>query len=156
MRRLLFLLALGGLLCGCRSYEIVQSNVFSDDDGFVVRVNYGRSADFHKNTFLNPATGKRTEFLSKLVVDIVMPDGESFTAWQCMNFQQSGTMYKTDNEKWLVLVTGFTAAVGRQTEEDPTQYLEVFRGVLCDSPKVNYEPNKKWRTLKKNAQGKWK
>ena len=156
MKKLLLLLSLGAALAGCRSYDIVQANVFSDDDGNVVNIAYGRSDKFHVNTFRNPATGKATEFKSKLVVDVTLPDGDSFTAWQCMNFLQTGTMYKTDNEKWMVLVNGFTALIYHQTDDDPTNYLEVYRGILCESPKSDYKPNAKWRTLKKDAPGKWK
>ena len=115
--------------------------------------------DVEKGSYLvarDAATGKATEFKSKLVVDVTLPDGDSFTAWQCMNFLQTGTMYKTDNEKWMVLVNGFPALVYAQTKEDPTRYFEVYRGILCESPKTDYEPNPKWRNLKKNAQGKWR
>ena len=156
MKKLFLLLSLCAVLAGCRSYDIVQANVFSDDDGNVLRIAYGRSDDFHVNTFRNPATGKETEFRSKLVIEAELPDGDSIVAWQCMNFLQSGTMYKTDNERWMVLVNGFTAMVYRQTKEDPTRYLEVYRGLLCESPKVDHKPNPNWRTLKKDAGGKWR
>ena len=156
MKIAILFLALVAFLVGCRSYEIVQTNVFSDDDGNVVRILYGRDKDFHVNTFRNPATGKEMEFKSKLVVEVVLPDGDSITAWQCMNFLQSGTMYKTDNEKWMVHVNGFTALVYQQTKEDPTRYLEIYRGILCESPKSDYKPNDKWRNLKKDAGGNWK
>lgn len=154
------LLSLGCLglfaLTGCKSYELVQTNIFAADDGNVVRVDYGRSDSPHTNTFINPANGKEMEFSSTLVIEVVLPDGDEITAWQCMNFMPSGTMYKTDNEKWMVLVNGFTIMIYQQTEENKTRYLEVYRGILCESPKTDYEPNPKWRNLKKNAQGKWR
>lgn len=156
MRKLVLAIFGALLLSGCRSYDIVQENVFSDDDGNVVRVSYGRSEKYHTNTFINPATGKEMEFRSLLVIEVVLPDGDTITAWQCMNFLPSGTMYKTDNEKWMVLVNGFTTMIYRQTKEDPTNYLEVYRGILCESPKIDYKPNKNWRTLKKDAGGRWK
>lgn len=156
MKNLLSFLLLGVALVGCQSYDIVQTNVFSDDDGNVVHIAYGRSESFHVNRFRNPATGKDMEFKSKLVVRVMLPDGESITAWQCMNFLQTGTMYKTDNEKWMVLVNGFTALVYLQLEDSPTDYREVYRGILCESPKTDYKPNDKWRKLKKDAQGNWK
>lgn len=156
MRKIFSLLAGAILFVGCRSYDIVQANVFSDDDGNVVRVAYGRSDKVHVNTFRNPATGKEMDFPSTLLVEVTLPDGDAFTAWQCMNFMPSGTMYKTDNEKWMILVNGFTTMIYFQTKEDPTRYLEVYRGILCDSPNVDYQPNKKWRTLKKDAGGAWR
>jgi len=90
-------------LLGCQSYTIVQRNVFADDDGNVVSVEYGRSESDHVNTFIAPATGKEMEFKSKLMVRARfagnVPDflevlnrgtvtnrieraDESFTAWQ--------------------------------------------------------------------------
>ena len=156
MKTFLHFLLLPVLLCfaGCQSYDIVQSNVFSDDDGNVTRVDYGRSEKIHENSFVNPATGKEMTYRSNLVVDVRLPDGGSFTAWQCMNFTGNGTMYKTDNEKWMILVNGFSCIVYLREEKD--LYREVFRGILCDSPKVDYEPNPKWRELKKDARGRWR
>lgn len=156
MKRIFAFLAFAALLVGCQSYDIVQMNVFSDDDGNVVRVAYGRSHEPHVNTFISPANGKEMEFRTNLVIDVVLPDGESITAWQCMNFLNTGTMYKTDNEKWMVLANGFSTVVYHQTRENKTRYLEVYRGILCESPKVDYEPNKKWRQLKKDARGNWR
>lgn len=155
MRKILAFLALGALLVGCHTYDIVQSNVFSDDDGNVVVIDYGRSEKPHVNTFVSPANGETLEFKSTLVVAVTLPDGKHLTAWQCMNFQHSGTMYKTDDEKWLVHVNGFSAMLYQQTAENKDRYLEVYRGILCDSPEVDYEPNKKWRNMKKDAKGKW-
>ncbi len=146
------------MLVGCQSYEIVQSNIFSNDDGFVVRIDYGRSDKDHINTFRSPATGAELPFKTRLVVDVLMPDGESFSAWQCMNFLASGTMYRTDDKDFLVLVTGFTCLVYAldPVPQDPERYREIYRGVLCESPKSDYKPNPKWRTLTKDANGRWK
>ena len=49
-----FLLLTSALLLqsGCQSYEIVQRNIFADDDGNVVIVDYGRSESEHCNTFI--------------------------------------------------------------------------------------------------------
>ena len=70
-------LALALLLSGCQSYTIVQQNYFSDDDGNVVRVDYGRSDSDHVNTFISPATGKEMDFRSKLMVKVTLPDGDT-------------------------------------------------------------------------------
>ncbi len=158
MKRTIAAAVLALALLGCRSYDIVQSNIFSNDDGFAVRVDYGRSDVEHVNTFRNPATGRETEFKSRLVVCVHLPDGSSFTAWQCMNFLQSGTMYRTDNEKWLVLVNGFTCLIYEKDPipQDPGRYREVYRGILCESPKSDYTPNPKWRRLTKDANGRWR
>jgi len=150
IRHLSFFIALTALLLqGCQSYTIVQRNVFSNEDGYLVDVDYGRSETAHVNTFRSPVTGKEMEFKSKLVIKVRLPDNDSFTAWQCMNFMKTGTMYKTDDEEWMVLVNGFSCVVYHQTEEDPTRYLEVYRGVLCDSPKVEVEKDDRWKVIKK-------
>ena len=129
-------------LAGCQSYEIVQRNVFSDEDGNLVAVDYGRSEKAHVNTFVAPMTGKEMEFKSKLVVRAELPDGETFTAWQCMNFMRRGTMYKTDNGRWMLLADGFSCVVFRQVEDDSDNYREVYRGVLCDTPDIGVSKGK--------------
>ena len=141
------LLAAAAIAAGCHSYSIVQSNVFVDEDGNVVTVEYGRSDRDHVNTFISPTTGKEMEFKSKLVVCAELPDGDSFTAWQCMNFLARGTMYKTDNEKWMLLADGFSCVIYHRTD-DKTRYLEVYRGVLCDTPgERKAKKDDRWRIL---------
>ena len=143
------------LLSGCQSYEIVQRNIFADDDGNVVIVDYGRSESEHCNTFLSPVTGKEMEFHTKLVVKVQLPDGETIKAWQCMNFLPRGTMYKTDNDEWKVLANGFSCVIYHQTgEPPPREYLEVYRGVICDNPEGDFKKNDKWRVIKNGAKGK--
>ena len=143
-------------LSGCRSYEIIQTNIFSDDDGYVVTIAYGRSDSVHVNTFRNPATGKDVEFKSNLAVRVELPDGDSFTAWQCMNFFESGTMYKTDNDEWQILVNGFTCRIFCRRDDESGLYDEVYRGILCESPKTEKKKDNRWRSLKKDSRGKWK
>ena len=137
------------LAVGCQSYTIVQKNVFADDDGNVVTVEYGRSERDHVNTFVAPTTGREMEFRSKLVVRAELPDGTRFKAWQCMNFLARGTMYKTDNGRWMLLANGFSCTVYRQDDENETRYAEVFRGVLCDTPDVGARREKdgRWKTV---------
>ena len=154
-----FLLLTVFLLSGCASYEIAQTNIFADEDGAVVRIDYGHSEVDHYNTFINPKTGKEMDFHSKLVIEVTLPNGEDFTAWQCMNFSGSGTMYKTDDERWLVHLKGFSCEIGRQTRQDRTLYQQVYGGIICETPKAEDEikaGNSKWKTLKKNARGEWR
>lgn len=148
-----FVLLLGLFgFAGCQSYTIVQRNVFSDEDGNVVQVDYGRSESKHVNTFVSPATGKTMEFRSDLVIEVELPNGKSITCWQCMNFLNSGTMYKTDSEEWMVLVNGFNCVVYHQTEETETLYQEVYNGTLCDSPDIGFEKkNDQWRVLPRTS-----
>ena len=133
---------------GCQSYDVVQRNVFSDEDGNLVAVDYGRSGKDHVNTFVAPMTGKKMEFKSKLVVRVELPDGDTFTAWQCMNFLRRGTMYRTDNEKWMLLANGFSCVVYLREDGDSGDYREVYRGVLCDTPDIGKgKKDSRWKTV---------
>lgn len=141
-------MAAASLLLGCQSYTIVQRNMFADDRGNIVVVDYGRSESNHVNTFKSPVTGETMDFKSKLMVKAELPDGDTFKAWQCMNFLPYGTMYKTDSEEWMLLANGFSCTIYRQDEEDETRYREVYRGVLCDIDKdVKVKKNEKWKEL---------
>lgn len=141
-------LLLGALaLAGCQSYRIVQRNVFSDEDGRLVTVAYGVSEREHVNTFVSPVTGREMDFRSKLVVEVDLPDGDSFKAWQCMNFLSRGTMYKTDSDRWQILVNGFTCVVYRQAEEAKDAYAPVYRGVLCDTPRMEVKKDDRWKPV---------
>ena len=144
------------LMQGCQSYEIVQRNIFADDDGNVVIVDYGRSESEHHNTFLSPVTGKEMDFHTKLVVKVQLPDGDDFKAWQCMSFLPpgTGTMYKTDNEEWKVLANGFSFSIYHRTGEPPPRdYIEVYRGVVCDIPDREVKKNDKWRDVTNASKG---
>ena len=148
-----FLAAAALLLAGCQSYEIVQRNIFSDDDGNVVIVDYGRSDSVHYNTFVSPVSGKEMEFHTKLMVKARLPDGDTIKAWQCMNFLPRGTMYMTDDEEWKLLANGFSFIVYHQTEEKPPRYLEVYRGVICDTTEREVKRNDKWRDITNLGKG---
>lgn len=136
------------LMQGCQSYEIVQRLIFADDDGNVVVVDYGRSESEHNNTFISPVTGKEVDFRSKLIVKVQLPDGDTIKAWQCMNFLPRGTMYMTDNEEWKFLQDSFSFSIYHQTGEPPPRdYLEVFRGVVCDIPDRKVKKDERWHEV---------
>lgn len=141
-------LAAALLLQGCQSYEIVQRLIFADDDGNVVVVDYGRSESEHHNTFISPANGKEMDYLSKLMVKVQLPDGDDFKAWECMNFLSRGRMYQTDDEEWKFLANGFSCMIYHRTGEPPPRdYLEVYRGVVCDIPDREVKKNDKWKKI---------
>ena len=144
------LLAAALLLQGCQSYTIVQTNVFADDDGNVITVDYGRSESDHVNTFVAPTNGKEMEFKSKLMVRVTLPDGDRFKAWRCMNFANAGTMYKTDSDEWKLLANGFSSVVYHQDEKDERLYHEVFRGVLCDIADRDVKRDERWKVVPKD------
>ncbi len=155
MKGFLFIVVTGLLLAGCESYDIMQRSMFSDEDGNMVEVAFGRGEDVHVNYFTSPSNGKKLEFKSRLVVEVELPDGDSFVAWQCMNMLANGTMYRTDDEEWMLLVTGFSCKVYCRNEDVEDRYDEVYRGILCDTAKGDYKEDERWRKLKKNAAGRW-
>ena len=140
------------LLTGCQSYTIVQRNVFADDDGRVIVVDYGRSDSEHYNSFVSPVTGKEMTFHTRLVVKVQLPDGDTFKAWQCMNFLPRGTMYMSDDEEWKVLANGFSCMIYHRTGEPPPRdYLEVYRGVVCDTPAMDVKKDERWHEVLRNG-----
>ena len=142
------------LMQGCQSYTINQRLIFADDDGNVVIVDYGRSESEHCNTFVSPVTGKEMDFRTKLVVKVQLPDGKTVKAWQCMNFLSRGTMYGSDNGEWKALANGFSFSIYHRTGEPaPRDYLEVYRGVVCDVPDRKVEKNDKWRDVTNAGKG---
>ena len=135
------------LISGCQSYTILQRNVFADDDGNVVVVDYGRSERDHVNAFTSPVTGASMDFKSKLMVEVQLPDGDRAKAWQCMNFLPMGTMYLSENSEWRFLANGFSFVVYRRTDDTPPLYAEVYRGVLCETSDVEIKKNSKWKKV---------
>lgn len=143
-------------LTGCNSYTIAQRNLFSDENGNVVEIEYGHAEKDHHSKFIAPRTGKELDYRTRLLVKVHLPDGDSFKAWQCMNiYNTAGTMYKTDNEEWVVLVTGFTVEIFHITD-DKRDHLLVYQGFLSSTPKNDdKDKDSKWRKMKKDANGKW-
>lgn len=121
------------LLVGCSSFHQTQIVKFVDDDGRFVDVVYGYGDEDHVTKWVSPVNGKTIELKSKLRVKVKMEDGPSFKAFQCMNTLGSGTMYKTDNDRWMYLANGFTCAVF-EWDDVRKDYRYVFQGVLCQTP----------------------
>ena len=139
---------------GCRGFDIAQTCIFADEDGNVVTVGYGSAEKPHTNTYVNPFTKQEMEFKSTLAVEVELPDGDSFVAWRCMNFERSGTMYRTDNGRWMFHANGFTSSIYERRPDGG--YNQVFNGVLCEAPKSDHSGDDKWRKMKKDAKGKWR
>jgi hypothetical protein len=140
------------LAAGCSSYRIVQTNIFSDEDGRVVSVDYGRGEEEHVNVFTSPVTGREMEFKSRLLVKVELFDGRRFMAWRCMNFSRAGTMYKSDNEKFMFLAGGFSCIVYERDGDG--RYAEIYRGVICDTPESEDGAEEdKWRMVKPQKRG---
>jgi len=136
-------------LLGCNSYRIVDTHKFMDEDGAVATVDYGRAEKNHVNTFRSPVNGQEMEYSSNLVVDVELPDGESFTAWRAMNFTGVGTLYRSDDEEWMVLAAGFTCRVAHRDEDG--RFREVFKGALCNTPVEKPERDSRWRKVKQQS-----
>lgn len=153
-------------LAGCRGYRIVQTNNFANDDGAIVRVDYGQADKDHVSTFVSPANGREMDYKSKLAVEVTLPDwpegatfegreppfdGERFTAWQCMNFYGPGTSYKSGDGEWIFVASGFTCRVGRREADGSAKYRPVFVGVLCNTPVEKVEKDGRWRKIRPGA-----
>lgn len=121
------------LFAGCTSFHVTQTVRFVDDDGRFVTVQYGVGDEDHTTTFVSPVNGKEIELKSKLRVRVEHFDGTRFTAYQCMNMLQSGTMYKTDDGEWMFLANGFTCMVF-EYDEKRRDHRIVFKGALAQSP----------------------
>ena len=126
-------LLFAGLVAGCTSFEVSQTSHFTDDNGNIITVEYGSGKEEHVTTFTSPANGKKMEMRSRLRVRVQLPDETKFMAFQCMNFQRSGTMYRTDDEEWLFHANGFTSRVYR-FDPSKNDYLLWYEGVICQSP----------------------
>jgi len=152
---------------GCNSYKVTQTSHFANDDGLIAQVDYACAEKDHVSTFRSPVNGREMEFRSKLVVELKMPDwpdgldypgrkdgatppfdGERFTAWRCMNFGNNGTMYRTDDEEWYFLASGFTCKVARRDARFASGYRDVFAGVLCNTPVKTPEKDNRWHKVR--------
>jgi len=127
---------LAAVLAGCVSFTPQQTSLFTDEEGNLVSVEYGSSKKDHESKFTAP-NGKVLTMKSKLGVRVTLPDGDDFVGWVCMNPLRTGTMYRSNNEKWMYHANGisctvFKKAVNPQGKED---YLIVFEGIICEGPK---------------------
>ena len=124
------------VMAGCASFDPMQTSLFTDENGNVVSVDYGRSKKDHESKFTAPS-GKVMTMKSKLAVKVTLPDGTDFVAWECMNPLPSGTMYRTSNEKWMYHANGITCQVFSKAlnPDGKEDYLLVFEGVICEGPK---------------------
>ena len=123
-------------MSGCVSFTPMQTSLFTDENGNVISVEYGRTKKDHESKFLAPS-GKVMTMKSKLAVSVTMPDGDSFFAYECMNVLPSGTMYRSDSEKWMFHANGLACRVFRKAlnPEGKDDYLLVFEGMICEGPR---------------------
>ncbi len=123
-------------VAGCTSFRPLQSSLFTDEQGNVVAVDYGRDAKERESKFTAP-NGKVMTMKSRLKVRVTLPDGTDFIAWECMNPLRSGTMYRTSDEKWMYHANGISCTVFRESvnPRGERDYLVVFEGIICQGPK---------------------
>lgn len=127
-------------LAGCVSFTPMQTSLFTDEEGNLTTVEYGSTKKPRESKFTAPS-GKVLTMKSRLAVNVTLPDGTEFFAWECMNTLPSGTMYRSSNEKWMFHANGITCevfekAVNPKGEDD---YLLVFEGIICEGPKKGGE-----------------
>ena len=114
-------------LAGCSSFTPMQTSLFTDEDGNIISVEYGRAKNDHETKFTAP-NGKVMTMKSKLAVRVTLPDGDDFVAW---------TMYRSDNERWMYHANGISCRVFESAinPEGKSDYLLVFEGIICEGPK---------------------
>ena len=117
-------------LAGCNSFEQVQTNRFSDEDGNFVTVTYGRLGRECETVVASPQDGREFSMKSRLAVDVQLPSGEVFRGMQCMNMLASGTMYVSSDRKWMFHANG-TACSVYLVDATGRDYIHVFRGTLA-------------------------
>ena len=125
------------MFAGCVSFTPQQACMFTDHEGNIVSVEYGHSKKDHVSKFTAP-NGKVLDMKTKLGVRVTLPDGDGFLAWECMNTLPVGTMYRTDDEKWMYHANGISCRVFKKSVNPSTgqdDYLEIFEGVICEGPK---------------------
>lgn len=131
LRKLFFAVAsLAVALGGCASFTPTHSNVFMNEDGFVVGVQNGTRSSEHVFKVISPGNGKEVEFSSSLMVKVTLPDGERITCYQTLNTLPIGTMYMTDDKEWIYLTNGLMCRVYEMTA-DRSDYILVFEGNLA-------------------------
>ncbi len=136
MKRLLLFAAALLLLAGCASFIPQQTSLFTDEDGNLVSVEYGRSEDDHESKFTAP-NGKVLTMKTKLGVRVTLPDGDGFVGWECMNPLMTGTMYRSNDEEWMYHANGISCQVFQKSvnPSGKQDYLVVFEGIICEGPK---------------------
>lgn len=123
--------ALLAAFCGCNTVTVTQANVFQDEDGFSLRVEYGTLKRAHTTHFVSP-NGREQDFESQLTVAVELPDGKSFRGYQCLNPLPQGTMYESGNRKYLYHASGFACRVYQLGEDG--EYYTIFEGQLARIP----------------------
>lgn len=123
--------ALVAALCGCNTVTVSQTNVFQDEDGFSLRVEYGSLKRAHTTHFVSP-NGRQQDFESHLTVSVELPDGTDFRGYQCLNPLPQGTMYESGNREYLYYAGGFSCRVYQRGENG--EYYTIFEGQLARIP----------------------
>lgn len=117
-------------LVGCATFTRTQTNLFVDEDGNVISVDYGTRSKDHVFDMVSPANGQPMTFSSELMVKVTLPNGDRITAYRCFNPIPVGTMYMTDDEEWKYLANGFNCTIYRRLP-DKSDYVAAFDGVLA-------------------------
>lgn len=116
-------------MSGCATFTKTQTSLFVDEDSNVISVEYGTRSKDHVFDMVSPGNGQPMEFSSKLMVRVLLPNGDRITAYRCFNPIPVGTMYMTDDEHWKYLANGFNCTIYEQLP-DKSDYVAVFDGVL--------------------------
>ncbi len=95
-------------MAGCASFQPTQKFSFVDDNGLVLKAEYGVSSEPYHYPMVSPMNGVEVECTDTKMVKITLPppNNEVLTCYICQNLLGKGTMYGTKDGKWKYATTG--------------------------------------------------
>ena len=130
MRSTAIFAAAAALACaGCATFRGTQKDAFIDDEGNILRVEYGVSSREYTYKLVSPMNGAEIDGHDVKMVRVLTPEPENdkLTFYICQNPSPKGTMYETKDKKWKFLTVGIWCALYLWDPEEG-QYLLVFEG----------------------------
>ncbi len=117
------------VLAGCTSFRPTQRDAFVDDEGNVLRVEYGVASKPYSYKMVSPMNGVEVEGhdTKMVILKTPEPENDTLTCYICQNPSPKGTMYGTRDDKWRYLTVGLMC---RLYLWDPAEndYILVFEG----------------------------
>ena len=127
--------AAAALVAGCATFKPTMKELFVDDKGNVMTVEYGDRSRKYEYEMVSPMNGVVVKSTATKMVRVTTPEPENevLDFYLCQNVSPKGTMYSTRNEKWKFLTIG-TASQLYLWSPDENDYLLVFEGELFVVP----------------------
>lgn len=96
------------LVVGCTSFHSTQKFSFVDDNGLVLKAEYGLAAKPYHYKMISPMNGVEVDCTDTKMVKVTLPppNNETIVCYICQNLLGKGTMYGTRDNKWKYATTG--------------------------------------------------